>query len=380
MFEYRKWNRYFAQIAGGMEETGAEELTELGAKNIKQAYRGLYFKADQKTLYMINYKSRLITRVLAPLLTFQCHSTKYLYKTAVTIKWDELFKPDNTFAIFATVSHSKISHSKYAALCLKDAIADYFREKYGERPNVDTREPDVWINLHIENDKAVISLDTSGGSLHRRGYRVESVDAPMQETVAAAVIRFSKWNGEQPFYDPMCGSGTLICEALMHYCRIPAGFLRKKFGFEILPDFNRKLWNSVKKNNDDQIRSLPKELIMGSDMSSRAISITQTNLKKLTFGDTIKVAVKDFREITNIKQATIICNPPYGIRLGNEDEIRRLYRAFGTFLKQNCKGSTAYLFLGSLDQIKNIGLKPTFKKPMVNGAIKGRLCKFEIYT
>ncbi len=214
-FLYQKTGRYFAQIADGLEELGADELSELGASEISPIYRGIYFQAGSAVLYGINYRSRLITRVLAPLITFDCHSAKYLQKTAMSIRWQDIFPLEKTFAVFATVSHSTIRHSQYAALCLKDAIVDTFREHCGKRPNVKTPDPDLWINLHIEKNRATISIDTSGGSLHRRGYRSQSVDAPIQETVAAAILRLSGWDGSSPLYDPMCGSGTLVCEALM---------------------------------------------------------------------------------------------------------------------------------------------------------------------
>ena len=210
MYQYQQTNRYFAQIAGGLEETGVLELAELGATDITPSYRGIYFNADAAVLFRVNYRTRLITRVLAPLLTFDCHSDKYLYQTARDIEWTDFLTPDSTFAVFATVSGSNINHSKFAALRLKDAIVDQFRDATGKRPSIDTRKPDVWLNLWIKNDQAVISLDTSGGSLHRRGYRTASVEAPMQETVAAAAIRFSGWDGETPLYDPMCGCLTSI--------------------------------------------------------------------------------------------------------------------------------------------------------------------------
>ena len=199
-------------------------------------------------MYRVNYMTRLATRVLAPLLTFDCHSDKYLYKTAYSIPWSELLSVKSTFAIDANVTASRIKHSQYAAQKLKDAIVDQFREESGVRPNVETRDPDIWLNLFIRNNKATISFDTSGGSLHRRGYRVASVEAPMQETVAAAIIRYTGWDGARQLYDPMCGSGTLLAEAAMHYCRIPAGYLRKKFGFMRLPDFNNSLWKKIKQD------------------------------------------------------------------------------------------------------------------------------------
>ena len=380
MFEYQKWNRYFAQIAGGIESIGEQELKELGAHDIRQSFRGLYFKADQETVYSINYQSRLITRVLAPLLTFDCHSTRYLYKTAKKkIKWETIFQKNHTFAIFASVSNSKIRHSKYAALCLKDAIADYFRDLFEKRPNVEKKDPDVWINLFIQNNKAVISIDMSGGSLHRRGYRKVSGDAPMQETLAATIIRLSNWDGSLPVYDPMCGSGTLLCEMLMHYCKIPAGYLKKKFGFEFLPDFNRNIWRYVKDSSNKKIRELNEGLIYGSDVSPESVSMAKTNLSNLPYSNSVALKVSDFRDLKNLKKAAVICNPPFGIRLGTKDEVAGMYREFGVFLKQLCSGSIAHIYLGSLNQIKNIGLNASLKIPLVNGAIKGRLCRFEIF-
>ncbi len=223
MYAYQQNHRYFAQVAEGLEEPAADELKPLGAREIRLAYRGLYFEADPAALYRINYQSRLATRVIATLLVVACHTTDTLYKRAKSLAWKEFFSAEQTLAVFANVSHSKIRHSQYAALCLKDAIVDYFREECGRRPSVERSDPDVWISLFIDKDRAAIGIDTSGGSLHRRGYRKEAVEAPMQETVAAAILRRAEWDGSRPLHDPMCGSGTLLAEALMHYCRIPAG-------------------------------------------------------------------------------------------------------------------------------------------------------------
>jgi putative N6-adenine-specific DNA methylase len=252
MFTYQKSGRYFAQVAKGLEELGRQELHQLGAREIKPGYRGFYFSADRATLYRINYSGRILSRILAPLLRFDCHSDKYLYRTAAKIDWFALFSLKNTFAIRANVSHSNIKHSQFAAQRLKDAIVDRFRQETGKRPSVDTKEPDVLFNLHIQNNRATVYLDTSGGSLHRRGYRLQSVEAPMQEIVAAAMVRLSGWNGERPLVDPMCGSGTILCEAMMHYCRIPAGYLWKQFGFNALPDFDAGIWKKVKRQVDSK--------------------------------------------------------------------------------------------------------------------------------
>ncbi len=379
MFTYQKSGRYFAQIVEGIEELGGNELQELGARDIKPVYRGFYFSADRATLYRINYCSRLLSRILAPLLRFDCHSDRYLYKTASNINWPSLIDLNSTFAVKANVSHSKITHSQFASLRLKDAIVDVFRKKTGKRPNVDTREPDVLFNLHIQNNKATIYLDTSGASLHRRGYRQESVTAPMGEIVAAAIIRLSGWNGDRPLVDPMCGSGTLLCEAMMHYCRIPTGYLRKKFGFVRLPDFDAQTWVSVKEEEDRRIRDLPPGLISGSDKSGAAVAAAKKNIRCFAQGANITLSVKPIQEIKALQNSAIICNPPYGIRLEADENIKDFMKQLGDFLKQRCQGSDAFLYFGNRELIKSIGLKPSWKKILVSGGLDGRLVKYSVY-
>lgn len=379
MFKYQQTNQFFAQVAGGMEELGADELREMNAGDVRPVYRGIYFTADNPTLYRINYTSRLLSRVLAPLVTFKCHDTDYLYRKAKEIPWESLFTVVETFAVFAQVSNSKITHSRFAALRLKDAIVDHFRQKQGTRPDIDRNHPDAWINLHIENDWATISLDASGGALHRRGYRRKRVEAPMQETLAAAIIRLSEWDGSVPFLDPMCGSGTLLCEALMAYCRIPAGLLRKNFGLRLLPDFDGKEWQAVKMRADSEVRELPHGLIRGSDISKRAIAAAKANLRNIPGGGNVKLKISGFQYLPGLENAVIVCNPPYGIRSGDKEHLPAFYKAFGDYLKQRCTGSTAYIYFGDRQFISHIGLKPSWKIPLVNGALDGRLVKFELY-
>ena len=379
MFEYQKTDRFFAQIAGETEDLAVAELKEFGIKKVRQIYHGAWFKTDLEHIYRINYYSRLITRILAPLLTFDCHSTKYLQITASKIEWEKLLSPKDTFAIFSTVSNSNIKHSQYASLVLKDTIADYFREKTGIRPSIDKENPDVWINLHIERNKAQISLDTSGGSLHKRGYRSRSVKAPMQETLAATIIRHSGWDGKTPLLDPMCGSGTLLAEALLHYSKIPSTFRRKKFGFENLPDFDKEKWQKIKNDGERLQRDLPENLILGSDIDKDAVSATQTNLSSIPQGRKIKIKQADFCKLHGIENGTIICNPPYGIRMGNSEQMEKLYQDFGDFLKQKCKGTTAWIYCGNRKLIGSIGLKTSAKIPLKNGGLDGRLVKIEVY-
>ncbi|MDX1763456.1 MAG: THUMP domain-containing protein [bacterium] len=379
MYQYQQTECYFAQIAEGCEEAGGRELGELGAVDVHPVYRGIHFKADQKTLYTINYGARLPTRILAPLITFDCHSTRYLQKTARTIPWEDFIRMDQTFAVNANVANSKIRHSRYAALCLKDAVVDGFRGKFGQRPSIDTIHPDLWINLHLQKNRATISIDTSGGSLHRRRYREQSVEAPLLETVAAAIIGLTEWDGSRPLYDPLCGSGTLIAEALIAYCHIPAGYLRPQFGFERLPDFDPRLWVSVQKEMQRKIRPLPRGLIGASDISPEAVKATATNLRHLPFGDGVDVKRTDFRAIETLENTVIISNPPYGIRMQAEPNLGDFYRQLGDFLKQRCHGATAYIYFGNREMIGSVGLRPSWKKPLSNGGLDGRLVKYELY-
>ncbi|MFC1467718.1 class I SAM-dependent RNA methyltransferase [Verrucomicrobiota bacterium] len=379
MFAYQKTNRYFGQLAPGMEDFAREELETLGAKKIKESYHGIFFEADHETLYRITYCTRFFTRIYAPVIRFDCHSTKYLYKTAQQIDWSLFFSVHETFAINANVADSHIRHSRYAALCLKDAIVDQFRDNCGRRPNVETINPDCWINLFIHNNKAVINIDLAGGSLHRRGYRKDAVDAPMQETLAAAMIKASGWNGERPLYDPFCGSGTLLCEALMKVTNTPAGYFRDHFGFEQLPDFDSEAWKKVEREEAADIKPLAKNLIAGSDCDRSAIATARKNLGTFRDGQNVDLSVRRFQDIPELKDVTIVANPPYGIRLGEKEEVAALMKEFGDFLKQRCTGSTAYVYFGDKGMIKKLGLKPEYKMPLRNGGLDGRLCKYDLY-
>lgn len=379
MYTYQKTKRYFAQIADNMEELGGLEIEALGGREIKPAFRGLYFSAEPAALYRINYQARLCTRVMAPLLTFDCHSTKYLYQTAMKIDWQELIPAGKTFAINANVSNSKITHSQYATLCLKDAVVDALQQKRGFRPDVDTDNPDVLFNLHVHKNKATINLDTSGGSLHRRGYREERVAAPMQESLAAAIIGFSGWDGSRILLDPMCGSGTLLCEAMMAYCRIPAGYLRRHFGFFALPDFDEAVWLAVKEEADSGIVSLPEGIIRGSDISADAVQATAKNLDHFSQGKAVWLNTSRFQDLEPVNDAVIVTNPPYGLRMGDSKAAALLIEEFGNFLKHKCAGSTAYIYLGDRELLKKVGLKPSFKKPLKNGGLDGVLAKYEMY-
>lgn len=376
---YEKESQYFAQISESIKELATNELKELGAYDLKPVFRGIWFKATKKDFYRITYFARLISRILAPLVSFECQDKDDLYKAAKKIRWEEFLTPKKTFSIVANVSESDITHSNFAGLRVKDAIADYFRDRSNKRPSVDAKEPYIIINLHLHRNQATLSVDASGGSLHKRGYREESVSAPMQETVAAAIIRLSEWDGEKPLYDPMCGSGTLLCEALMKYCRIPAQVFRTQFGFERLPDFDEALWEQIKLSARGNFRALNPGLIRGSDVSEHSVNAVKTNIMGLHFGSEIDIQLKDFKDIDAIENSVIVTNPPYGIRMGKEQNLNRFYQDFGLFLKNRCKNSIAFVYFGDPKYIKKVPLSPSWKRPLEIGGLDGKLVKYDLY-
>lgn len=379
MYEYQKSGRYFAQVADDIKDIAEAELLELGAVETSHSYRGIYFNADPEALYRINLHSRLINRILAPLKTFDCHSDKYLYQVGKQIHWEDFLNPEQTLVISANVTQSNINHSKFAALRLKDAIVDYFRERDDKRPSIDRRNADLWLNVHIEKNVAIISVDTSGGSLHRRGYRVETTQAPMSETLAASIIRYSEWNGETPLYDPLCGSGTLLCEAYLAATKTPSAYRRSKFGFERLPDFDAALWKKVKKDADDKIQPITNNLIQGSDIDSKVVAVAKKNSAVIDPAAQIKIIQKDIFEIEKLEDTTIVCNPPYGIRMEHKKDLSDFYKKLGDFLKQRCTNSTAFIYFGDRKYIKQIGLRSSKKWILSNGGLDGRLVKYVMY-
>ena len=380
MYDYQKTSLFTAQVADGIEDLALTELAELGATDCTRGFRFVRFRADRQTLYRVVYRARLVSRVLAPLTRFPCLTDKALYIGARDVRWSDFLNPDQTFAVFANVSKSAIGHSQYAGLKLKDAVADWFRDRTGRRPSVDPREPDLWLHLHVHEDTATVSLDVSGGSMHRRGYRARSVDAPMAETVAAAMLRMTGWDGRTPLVDPMCGSGTILCEALMLSSDLPAGLLRGNFGFQRLPDFDPGLWGRERldPSSVDPETELEADL-RGSDLDPAAVEATRINLSRLPGGEDVVVGRRDFFERLDLAGTTIVCNPPYGIRLGKGDDMGGWFKNFGDHLKRHCQGSTAFVYFGERTLLKHIGLKADWKKPLKNGGLDGRLAKFSLY-
>lgn len=376
---YERESRYFAQVAESVKDLAVEELKSLGARDLKPVFRGIWFCAGKKEFYRINYQARLVSRILAPLSVFECTDKDALYKAAKKVRWEEFLTPKKTFSIVANVSESQITHSNFAGLRVKDAIADYFRDRTNRRPSVDAENPWITINLHIHKDQATLSVDASGGPLHKRGYREASVSAPMQETVAAAIIALSGWDGSRPLYDPMCGSGTLLCEALMHICRIPAQVFREQFGFERLPDFDAQAWEQVKTDAEADIRPLPHDLIRGSDIAESSVEAVKTNLMGLHYGGDIPISLSDFKALPSLENTVIVTNPPYGIRMGKEQDMNRFYGDLGAFLKEKCGGCTAFVYFGEPKFIKKVPLAPSWKRPLKIGGLDGKLVKYDLF-
>ena len=379
-FIYQTEPTFFALLGEGLAEWGAAELQDIGVQSIKEGYRGFYFEAQPETLYRMLYTTRLFSRVLAPLIRFDCHSVKYLYRRIHETPWERFMTPDHTFAVQAVTTHSAIRHSRHAALTVKDAIADRFREQCGRRPNVDTRAPDIALHLFLQHNHAVCSLDLSGGSLHRRGYREHAVEAPMQETLAAAMVRASGWSGDRPLVDPFCGSGTLLAEAWMVACQIPSGYLRTKWGLQFLPDFDKHLWRAVTEKMNGRI-DVPGECsLRGSDKEGAAVMAARANLARLPEGSRIHIEQADFQSLKGWNDTLILSNPPYGVRLGQQAQAASTLKLFGDFLKQRCAGSEACIFFGDQASVKTLGLKPSWQRAVRNGGLDGRLCHYNLFA
>lgn len=366
-----------AKTMYGLEEILADELKNLGAQNIKIQNRAVSFKGDTGFMYKANLNLRTCLRILKPIQTFQAHNEKELYKNILKIDWEKYLTTESTFATHATTNSEVFNHSKYASLLVKDGIADYFRNKYDKRPNVDTENPDLTINLHINKHTCTVSLDSSGESLHKRGYKLDTIIAPMNEVLASGLILLSGWNKQDNFHDPMCGSGTLLIEAAMIAYNIPANIFRNKFGFESWKDFDSELFEKIKDV------SLNKEVdfkgtITGGDNFQKAIRISRKNIENALMFENIKVKNEDFFETSIKENSFVIFNPPYGERI--ELGINEFYEKVGDSLKNNYKNCTVWIISSDLENMKMIGLKPTKKINLMNANLKCSFREFKIYV
>ncbi|MCL4499126.1 MAG: THUMP domain-containing protein [Chloroflexi bacterium] len=371
---------FFATTAKGVEPVLAAELEALGAGEVRSEVGGVAFTGDMAVAYKANLWLRTANRVLMPLREFECDSDQALYDGVRSIDWRKHLTTDMTFAIDANVRDSAITHSKYAALKAKDAIADQLRAILGARPNVDTKDPHLRINLHIARNRCAIGLDTSGESLHKRGYRVEPVTAPLKETLAAAIVLYAEWDGKSPFVDLMCGSGTIVIEAALKAANIAPGLLRRRFGFERWKGFDRRVWKRLVDEAEKSRKTKIEAKIQGSDISRKAVEAAKKNATAASAGGFIAFSSKDFAEVRPPEgPGIVILNPPYGERLGQKKELEGVYKAIGDTFKQRFTGYTGYIFTGNLELAKQVGLRASKRIILYNGPIESRLLKYELY-
>ncbi|HHN47998.1 MAG TPA: RNA methyltransferase [Bacteroidales bacterium] len=370
--------RLVAKTTAGLENVLADELKELGAQNIEIMTRAVGFEADKKLMYRTNYRLRTALQILRHVKSFKAGDEQELYNQVYNIKWQDYLDVDKTFAIDAVVSGGRFTHSQFVVFKAKDAIADHFRNRMGKRPSVDTQNPYLRINLHISADNVNLSFNTSGDSLHKRGYR-EIVDkAPINEVLAAGLILLSGWKADCHFVDSMCGSATIPIEAAMMAMQIPAGYYRKSYGFMNWHDFDPELWEEVMNEADSMICEFDHEII-GSDRSQKAIEIARQNVRKAHLHKDIRIIRKNMEELTPPKAPGIlIINPPYGERL-EEKDIKALYSSIGDSLKRNFTGYKAWIISSDFHALKHIGLKPSKKLTVYNGPLECRFVCYDIF-
>jgi putative N6-adenine-specific DNA methylase len=371
---------FFATCARGIEPVLADELYDLEASEVEVGRGGVHFAGDKILLYKANLWLRTAIRVLCPILESTVTSPDELYEAVRTADWSQYLTPDHTLAVDCNVRDSRITHSKYAALKTKDAICDQFMDRCGRRPSVDVDKPMVGLNLHIYKDQAVLSMDSSGDSLHKRGYRPILTRAPLNEALAAAIVLLTGWKPDVHFIDPMCGSGTLPIEAAWIALHRPPGLTRKHFGFQGWMDYDVKRWTDLR---DEARRAVLKKLpapIVGSDVRKDAISFSRSNTRAAGIGNLIRFEVGDVAQFRPPPgpPGVIVCNPPYGERIGEEKDLRPLYQTLGSVFRERCSGWSASVFTGNARLARFIGMSPTMQIPLFNGKIPCRLLRFDL--
>ena len=371
-----------AKTFKGLEEVLARELIELGANDVQIERRAVSFRGDKALLYRANLCLRTALRILVPVASFKAKDTDELYKRVKALDWSQWTTPKSTFAIDATVYSESFRNSRFVTYRVKDAIADYWIEKAHQRPSVSTQTPDILINVHISNDQVTLSLDSSGESLHKRGYRVANTEAPISEVLAAGMLLMAGWKGQGDFYDPMCGSGTLPIEAALIARNIPPGIFRKAFAFEKWPDFDADLWSDIY-NDDSQEREFTHR-IYGSDASFYAIQQAAKNVKSAGLQKDIELKQIRLEELRNSNPLTpdslVLINPPYGERLASNKDMEELYAKIGTALKHQFAGSTAWIISSNDAAMKCIGLKPSKKYRLLNGELDCQFNRYDLFA
>ena len=366
-----------AKTFQGLEEVLAKELTELGASNIEIGNRMVAFTGDKALMYKANFCLRTAIRILKPIKHFQANTADEVYENVKAIAWEKYLDNTKSFAIDAVVFSNEFRHSKFVAYKVKDAIVDYFRDKTGERPSVRINNPDVLLNIHIAEDRCTLSLDSSGESLHRRGYRQEAVEAPLNEVLAAGMILMTGWKGECDLIDPMCGSGTIPIEAALIARNIAPGIFRKEFAFEKWVDFDQDLFDSIY-NDESQEREFNHK-IYGYDNNPNANEIATHNVKAAGLSKEIVLKLQPFQQFEQPKEKSIIItNPPYGERISTED-LLGLYKMIGERLKHAFAGNDAWILSYRDECFDQIGLKPSIKVELYNGALECQFRKYQLF-
>ena len=376
-------NQYFATVARGLEPIAAQELERLGAQEVRPDFTGVHFVGDSALLYRVNLWARTIFRVLVTLREFPCPDGDRLYQEVQKIDWDQYLQPHNTLAVQATGGNRQLNHTHFTALQVKNAIVDQQRRQFGQRSSINTENPDLLINVHIHQNRGILSLDSSGASLHRRGYRPAMGIAPLKETLAAALLDMAEWEPSLPFLDPLCGSGTLPLEASLKALNIAPGLFRKQFAFEKWPDFDEPLWQQLLKEAENSELPELNAPIIGCDRDLDILNQARINAEQCGVADKVKFTQTDLSVLSLLEapadNGVIICNPPYGERLGDARELGDLYKLLGDVFKQCFKGWTAFVLTGNKELAKRIGLKAARRIPVYNGSIVCTLLKYELY-
>ena len=379
--------RMVAKTFKGLEPVLAQELTELGADEVQIERRAVSFSGDKALLYRANLCLRSALRVLVPIrserLKVKGERLKpedWLYEVAKSIDWSRYMGAETSFAIDATVYSETFRNSRFVTYRVQDAIVDWWKEKAGKRPNVSVSEPELFINVHIANETLTVSLDSSGESLHKRGYRVATTEAPINEVLAAGMLLTAGWKGQSDFYDPMCGSGTIPIEAALIARNIAPGVFRKSFAFEKWPDFDEELWSEI--YNDDSHEREFTHKIYGSDASFYAVQQAQKNVKSAGVAKDVElrqIRMEELRPNDQMANALVMINPPYGERLASNKDMEELYGKIGTALKHRFTGATAWIISSNEAAMKCIGLKPAKKMQLLNGELDCRFNKYELF-
>ncbi len=366
-----------AKTFQGLEPVLATELIELGANNIQIGRRMVSFVGNKELMYRANFQLRTAIRILKPIKHFRATTAEEVYDAVKQVDWTQYLTNDTTFAVDSVVFSNEFRHSKFVAYKVKDAIVDQFREKTGDRPNIRLVNPDIQLHIHIAEYDCTLALDSSGESLHRRGYRQESVEAPLNEVLAAGIILQTGWRGECDLIDPMCGSGTIPVEAALIARGIAPGVFRKEYAFEKWPDFDPDLFGAI---YDDDSRERPFDHhIYGYDNNRRAVAIATNNVRAAGLSREITIELRDFQDFVQPREKSIIItNPPYGERISAPD-LLGLYKMIGERLKHQFTGNDAWILSYREECFEAIGLKPSLRTPLYNGALECELRKYRMF-